>query len=218
MIKVKILMVDDHPSMIEGYKIILSYNNLGYEIETTSAYNCEDALTLISGETEYDLVFLDYALPPYEKLNINSGKDLGVLIRSKMPNAKIVILTSHSESIILYDIIHSIDPEGILVKSDFSADDLLLAFEKIMKGDKYLSATVTQNVKKLLSSEIYLDEYNRKIIALIAQGIKTKNMPNHMNLSISAIEKRKAQIKDYFGIEKGNDEEILKQAKKIGLL
>ena len=33
--KVNIFMIDDHPSMIEGYKSILSYNDLGYEINVS---------------------------------------------------------------------------------------------------------------------------------------------------------------------------------------
>ncbi|WP_262494798.1 hypothetical protein [Flavobacterium columnare] len=30
---IRILIVDDHPSMIEGYKVILSYNDFGYNID-----------------------------------------------------------------------------------------------------------------------------------------------------------------------------------------
>jgi DNA-binding NarL/FixJ family response regulator len=87
-----------------------------------------------------------------------------------------------------------------------------------MDGGSYHSTTVTQNVSELLSKKIYLDSYNRKIISLLAEGIKTKNIPNYMNLSISAVEKRKVQIKDYFGIDKGGDEEIIRKAKEAGLI
>lgn len=34
-----VLMIDDHPSMIEGYKSILSFNDLDCEINVTPAYN-----------------------------------------------------------------------------------------------------------------------------------------------------------------------------------
>lgn len=215
--KVKILMVDDHPSMIEGYKIILSYNTLGYEIVTTAAYNCEVAYEQINKDF-FEVIFLDFSLPPFEKMNIKSGLDLAKIIRKVAPNSKIVILTSHSESIILYDIITATDPEGLLVKSDFSAEELLIAFEKIINGGTYRSATVLHNVKELLSNKVYLDDYNRKIITLLAQGIKTKNIPSHLNISMSTVEKRKTQIRDYFGLKKGSDEDIIREAKKAGLL
>lgn len=214
-------MVDDHPSMIEGYKIILSYNDLGFEIETTAAHNCESAFEIITKTTNldfFDLVFLDYSLPPFEAKNISSGEDLAMLVKTHLPNSKIVMLTSHTEALILYNIIRNVEPEGLLVKSDFSAEELISAFDIIMKGEIYHSLTVKQNVKELLSKKVYLDHFNRQIITLLAQGIKTKSLPTHLNLSISAIEKRKVQIRDYFCIQKGNDEDIIREAKKLGLI
>lgn len=209
-------MVDDHPSMVEGYKMILSYNTLGYEIEATFAYNCETAFNTIMSKA-FDIVLLDYSLPPFVEQNLHNGVDLAKLIRNKNPETKIVILTSHSESIILYDITVAVDPEGLLVKSDFSANELLIAFEKILNGGNYKSVSVSNNVKELLSKRVYLDEYNRKIITLLSQGIKTKNIPNYMNISMSTVEKRKIQIRDYFGLKKASDEDILREAKKAGL-
>lgn len=219
--KVKILMVDDHPSMIEGYKIILSYNNLGFEIETTTAFNCESAYEIITNKSKkvsFDLVFLDYSLPPYEEKNITSGEDLAMLTKTHLPDSKIVMLTSHTEALVLYNILRNVEPAGLLVKSDFTADELLIAFDIIMKGEIYHSVTVKQCMKELLSKKVYLDNFNRQIITLLAQGIKTKSLPNHLNLSISSIEKRKVQIKDYFCIEKGTDEDIIREAKRLGLI
>lgn len=37
---INVLMVDDHSLIIEGYKSILSFNKLGYNVKSTSAYNC----------------------------------------------------------------------------------------------------------------------------------------------------------------------------------
>jgi len=219
--KLKSLMVDDHPSMIEGYKIILSYNSSGFDIETFAAYNCETAFALITNRTKinnFDLVFLDYSLPPFEEMNIKSGEDLAMLVKTLLPEVKIIMLTSHTESILLYNLIKNIEPAGLLVKSDFSADELLLAFDTIMQGNTYHSDTVKANIKELLSGNKYLDDYNRQIIGLLAQGIKTKNLPNHINLSISAIEKRKVQIRDYFCIKNGNDEDIIREAKTLGFI
>jgi two-component system, NarL family, response regulator NreC len=217
----KVLMVDDHPSMIEGYKIILSYNDFGYDVDVTAVYSCEAAYELITKKksaTIFDLVFLDYSLPPFEKKRIMNGEDLAVLVQKHFPNAKIVILTSHTEAILLYNIIKKVNPEGLLVKSDFTADELLLAFDTIMNGHVYFSQTVKQIIKDLSSNTLYLDSINRTIISLLSQGIKTKSLPVRLSLSLSAIEKRKVFIKEYFGITKGNDEDIIREARKLGLV
>jgi two-component system, NarL family, response regulator NreC len=219
--KVKILMVDDHPSMLDGYKMILSYNPFGYEVEVTVAYNCEQAYEIITKKRSaniYDLFFLDYSLPPYSKKKIENGRDLAVLAKKHFPEAKIVILTSHAEAILLYNIIRDINPDGILVKSDFTADELMVAFDIIVNDEKYYSQTVKQIVKEVATHSHYLGSINRQIILLISQGINTKSMPAHLKLSLSAIEKRKAFIKEYFNIKKGTDEDIIRIAKKQGLI
>ena len=214
-------MIDDHPSMIEGYKSILSFNDLGLRITTTPAYNCESAYNIIDNTPvfkAFDFAFVDLSLPPYLEKNIKSGEDLALLIKNKFPDCKIVILTSHAEAFILDAIQKNIAPNGLLVKSDFTADEFLLAFEKIYNNHFYTSRTVVENIAELHEKSAFLDENNRKLITLLAEGVKTKNLPQRMNLSISAIDKRKAQIKHFFKIEKGSDEDIIREAKKHGLI
>ena len=217
---ISILMIDDHPSQIEGYKVILKYNTLGLRIQVTTCYNSETAYWLVTNShtSDFDLVFLDFSLPAYPEKNIQSGEDLGMVIKKHMPNSRIVVLTSHSETFLLYNIVKKINPAGILVKSDFSAEDLLDAFNIIVGGEQYQSPTVKQCIKELLAKEAYLDTPNRQIITLLAQGIKTKSLPEHLKMSLSAIEKRKAQVKDYLCVEKGTDEDIVREAKRLGFI
>ncbi len=217
---VKILMIDDHPSQIEGYKLILSYNMLGVEIETTVAYNCESAYTIITTNepNTFDIVFIDKNLPPFLEKNLKSGEDLSLLVRNYWPDTKIVILTSHAEAFLLYNIVKKIKPQGILVKSDFNADELLLAFEKIINEETYYSQTVKESIKELLSREQYLDNYNQQIIIMLSQGIRTTSIAEQLHLSKSSIEKRKVQIKDYLCITKGTDEDIVRESRKLGFI
>jgi two-component system, NarL family, response regulator NreC len=219
--KVKVLMVDDHPSMIEGYKIILSYNPFGYEVETTAVYNCENAYKLIGKKRtakSFKIFFLDYSLPPYEAKGISNGEDLAILLRKKNPEAKIVMLTSHVESFILYNIIRNVRPNGLLVKSDFTADELLVAFDKVICGGVYYSETVKKIMTDLSSKTLYLDKKNRQIVSFLAQGLSTKSIPELLGISLSAVEKRKVVIKNYFDIKKGNDEDILRVAREQGFV
>ena len=221
--QVSILMIDDHPMMIEGYKSILSFNTINAEINVTSANSCKEAIDIIDKTEDlysFDVVFLDLSLPPYEERKILSGEDLAYIIKKKFPVIKIVILTSHAEAFLLYDLKRKVEPHGLLVKSDFSAEELLNAFETIMRGDKYESKTVKEGIEELLSTKnnIFLDEQNREIITLLAKGILTKNLTQYINLGQSAIDKRKAQIKEYFLIKGGTDEDIVREAKKHGFI
>ena len=219
--KVRLLIIEDHPAMIAGYESILSFNTSGHEVEITAAHDCEAAYKILTNPyptTHYDIIFLDVILPPYEEKNIKSGEDLAKLARLYMPSSKIIMLTSHTEAFVLYQIVKAINPEGLLVKSDFTPDELLHAFNDIVDGDSYHSATVRKSLKDLLKSDVYFDSHNRQIISLLNQGIKTKNMPAYLGLSISAIDKRKAVIKSFFGIDKGTDEDIIMAARKSGFV
>jgi two-component system response regulator NreC len=217
--KLRILIVDDHHLMIEGYKSILSYH-FKYIFEITAANNCEEAYIIITNSNinHFDFVFLDWALPPYKDENINNGGDLVFYLKKHIPECKIIILTSHSDAFTLYSILKEINPAALLVKSDFTSEDLLLAFDNVINDKIYYSAAVKKSVKVLNSREIYLDHYNRQIIILLSKGIKTKNLPDYLPLSISAIDKRKSIIKDYFLIDRGSDEDIVGEARKQGYI
>jgi len=214
----KILIVNDHSITIEGYKSILACNER-LDISISTARDCEAAyLKITHPRAAFDVIILDIILPPFELVNLFSGEDIGMLIKKHLPESKIIILTSDSGGFKLYNLIKDIDPEGLLVKSDFTPKEFLEAFENVANGETYYSMTVRQNLKMMQIKEVYLDTCNRRIISLLAKGIKTKNLPTHLNLSISAIDKRKAQIKEMFNIEKGTDEDILRESKKHGFI
>lgn len=215
-----ILIIDDHPTQIDGYKSILKYNDAGYEILFDTALNAEKAYKTITNPAKkeaYNIVVIDWSLPPFEEAGVQNGEDLAKLVRKHMPKAKIMVLTSHSEGFLMTGIEKSVNPEALMVKSDFTAHDLLHAFETVVSGGRYRTETVKSNTHRLKDSTEFLDSCNRKIIILLSQGVKTKSLPEQLNLSQSAVEKRKAFIKEYLGI-KGNDEDIVKEAKRLGYI
>ena len=96
--------------------------------------------------------------------------------------------------------------------------ELADAFQQILKYPPYYSSTVSNYVKKTITSEIYVDDINRKILHLLSQGIKTKSLSEYIPLSTSAIEKRKKQLKLLFSVENGKDETLLQEARDKGFL
>lgn len=217
---ISLLMIDDHEMIIEGYKSILSYNKFGHTIAVVAATTCQKAYEIITKPNPIDfaIVFIDITLPAYPEKQIASGDQLIPYVRKHLPNAKIVVLTSYTESFIIYQLLQNYAPDGLLIKSDVTAIEFQEAFDTILNGKSYFSKSVNKQKQALLDSSKILDTYNRQIITLLAQGIKTKNIHEHLHLSKSAVEKRKASIKEYFGIDKGNDEDILREARKQGLI
>lgn len=135
-----------------------------------------------------------------------------------MPRAKIMVVTSHFNSFLLFDLTTNLEPEGFLVKSDFGGAELLEAFETIMKGGMYYSVSVMESLRKISGRAGYLDGVNRQIITLLSKGIRTKSLTDYIPLATSTIEKRKVQIKDYLGVTNGSDEDVVMEARKQGYI
>ena len=218
-----ILIVDDHPMTVDSYSNILSVSN--FQERTPNfirSYNCEDAYNKIffylNQNTTIDLALLDISLPPYIKFNIENGVDLASLIRKKFPNCKIVLLTMHGEPLAVDKIIKDINPEGFVSKNDINFELFPIICKKITNGEMYKSRTIIESQKELLDRNINWDKHDSQILILISKGIKTVNLPNYIPLSMSAIEKRKANIKGQLLMGKGSDSDLISIAKKLGLI
>ena len=83
------------------------------------------------------------------KKGIFSGEDLAFLIKNEMPECKIILLTMHTELLKINQIIKNINPNGLVIKNDLTFDELLLAFDKILKNENYYSQTVVQIVSQI---------------------------------------------------------------------
>ena len=219
---INILMVDDHPIIIEGYQnVLMATKEEGQTLKIDTANNCDMAQLMIhraAKETHYDVCFFDISLPGSEDGKYTSGEDLAMLAKKLLPNSKIVILTMFNETFRIHNIIKEINPDGFLIKSDLTSMELADAFQQILKSPPYYSSTVNHYVKKTITSEIYVDDINRKILHLLSQGIKTKSLLDYIPLSMSGIEKRKKQLKLLFSIEDGKDGSLLDKAREKGFL
>ena len=219
---INILMVDDHPIIIEGYQnTLMATKKNDQTLLIDTANSCDAANQLMqraAKEKPYDICFFDISLPSSADGSINSGEDLAKIARNLLPNAKIVILTMFNESYRIHNIIKEISPDGFLIKSDLTSSELAEAFQHILNSPPYYSSTVSNFLRKSITSDIYVDDINRKILHLLSQGIKTRSLTEHIDLSMSAIEKRKKQMKLLFSVEDGKDETLLEEARKKGFL
>lgn len=222
MADIHILMVDDHPIIIEGYQnTLMATKKKDQTLFIDSANNCDTAFMLMekaATERPYDICFFDISLPPSADGEITSGEDLAKLCNEMMPNAKVIILTMFSESFRIHGIIKEINPDGFLIKSDLTSMELSEAFQHVIENPPYYSNTVATYLKKAVTNDEYVDEINRKILYLLSKGIKTRSLTDHIDLSMSAIEKRKKQLKEIFNVKDGKDETLISSAKQKGLL
>lgn len=134
--KVKLLLVDDHPIILDGYRNILnSFNQDELDLIIETASDCDEAylkITKSKATLPYNIIFLDISLPPSEHYPIYSGEDLGLKVREFLPNCKLVILTMYTDNLRLFNIMKNLKPEGLLIKSDVTPKNSLQLLKKYL--------------------------------------------------------------------------------------
>ena len=220
-IKNNVLIVDDHPFIIEGYKnAITRYNPKDFEFLISQAKDCESAYNIITDPdtTVFDIAFLDISMPPYEEKGIYNGEDLAKLISEYMPSCKIILLTMYTELLKIKTIIKTINPSGLVIKNDLTFDELLFAFDKVLKGKTYYSESVLKMLNLSEEDTIEIDQFDKQILFHLSKGTKLNDIPQYIPISLGAIERRKINLKELLKVEEGSDIELVREAKNRGLL
>jgi two-component system response regulator NreC len=216
-----ILLIDHNSLTLEGYiSSILKITKNIYFFSFLKAINCFQGYKIIlenhKENKPIDALILDIDLHPYHEKNIFCGGDLAMFFKDKFPNSKIIFITSSKEAIKLNKIIDTVNPVGLIHKSDIDSLILKSLFEKISKDNTCcFTPTIVKAIEYYNKHQFSFDIKDIEIIDLIEKGIKTKNLPNYLGIKLSAIEKRKAKIKLQVLGKKCNDEELLAQLKKL---
>ena len=220
-IKNNILIVDDHPFIIEGYKnAITRYHPEQYSFYIDRAIDCQSAYNFITNPDTpiCDIAFLDISVPPYAEKNIYSGEDVAKLLLQYMPNCKIILLTMFTELLNIKTIINTINPSGLVIKYDLTFDELLFAFDTVLKNEKYYSESVLKMLNQSEDNRIEIDQFDKQILFHLSKGTKLNDITQYIPISLAAIESRKLNLKELLKIQGGSDNDLVREAKNLGLL
>lgn len=216
--ELKILIIDDHQMIIDGYKKAL-FSQGKFIPNIISAKNCDEAiaqLNISKSQGAFDFVLIDVQIPASRNMKYTSGDDIAIFIGQHFKKTKIIILTMIDKSTRIVSMIRKVPHNGILIKSDVNKDILIQAFYEILDGGLYYSKLVNKIANRIIQNDEVLDDKDIRLIYYLSKGVNTNRIPNHLLLSISAVEKRKKRIKIYFNVN--NDEELIEEAKKRGYL
>ena len=215
-------MVDDHPFIIEAYKnAIKGYNTKGaYEFTITQAKDCKTGYEAIVNEdnAQFDIAFFDLSMPTYEEKGIHSGEDLALLVKERMPACKIILLTMHSEMLKINTIIKNINPNGLVIKNDLTFDELLLAFDKILKDENYYSQTVVKLVSQIQFDSNEMDVFDKQLLFHLSKGVRVAELSQYVPLAPAAIEKRLTNVRVVLEMQQASDAELVQEAKNKGII
>lgn len=192
--KLRILLVDDEPLLLESLEIILNYG--GMEI-AGMAHDGNEALEVL-GKKKCDLALVD--------LNMKGmgGIELIARMKSDYPEVKILVLTTFYDDKNITQAIAG-GADGYLLKDSGRA--VLGAIEQIMGGRNVIDAKVMQRLAVLMgggkpAANLFdgMTGREQEICTLLARGLTNKQIARTLYISEGTVKNYISSIYDKTGI------------------
>jgi two-component system nitrate/nitrite response regulator NarL len=190
--RIRLLLVDDHPIVLDGIKSHLCAQP---EFEVVAdASNGQDALRKAK-LTLPDVVLMDISMPHMNGLEAMSH------LRKQVPEAKVLVLTMHESKEYIAQIIR-LGARGYLLK-DCSPAELVQAIKAVHAGEVYFSPAVSRVlVEEMVDGKpavaapvlLPLTERERQVLSLIAEGLLNKQIADRLGIGVRTIETHRERI------------------------
>ncbi|KAF2339729.1 response regulator transcription factor [Flavobacterium nitrogenifigens] len=181
--KIKLLIADDHTMFLQG---IISLLEQEQNITIVGkAINGIEALKIVKN-TDVDFIILDITMPEMD------GIQLSKILKKNHPNIKILIVSTHSNVMIISRLIR-IGVNGYLLKNA-EKEDLLKAINTIASGENYFAEELQEKhfinstkIEKQISNLTELSSREKEILILIAQEYNTAEIAEKTFISLNTV-------------------------------
>lgn len=207
---IRILLVDDHAIVREGYRSLLQ-KQPGLEIAAEAADGLEAYARF--KECDPDLVIMDLSLPG------QGGLEVIARIRQRRPDAKILVFSMHQHPGFAIQAARA-GALGYVTKS--SAPDILIrAVHDVHQGRHTLSADIAQALalEKLAGDRIALEELTVRefeILRLLAEARPAEDIARLLHISPKTVLNSHYLIKRKLGV--ANDIELTRLAIRMNVI
>jgi len=201
----RVVLADDHILVRQGLKRILEEMA---DLEVIGeAGNGLELLKLLERITP-QMILLDISMPNLR--GIEAIRE----IKTRHPEAKILIITMHKDKEYLYQAI-SAGANGYFLKEDADTE-LSTAIETIRRGKVYISPLLSGDLaddwaqtyrakSKLPYEPDTLTTREREVLKMIAEGKSSKEVADLLFISVRTVERHRANLMDKLGLKKTAD-------------
>jgi DNA-binding NarL/FixJ family response regulator len=199
----RIMLVDDHPVMREGLAQLINH-----EPDLSVCGQYEDAARAFEAIASVcpDLAVVDLSLKG------SSGLELIKNIRASQPKIRILVLSMYDESLYAERVLRA-GASGYIMKQEAS-EKVLDALRQVLRGSVYVSEKMGAKLMHQLvggkpnqgaSSMERLSDRELEVFGLIGQGKGTRQIAQHLHLSVKTIESHRAHIKEKLNLKDANE-------------
>lgn len=192
---IKILLVDDHAIVREGYvRLVNSQPNMQVVAQANSG---DEAYELLK-TAEIDMVITDFSMPGI------SGLRLIERALTRKPELKIIMCSMHS-SLHIINLALKMGAKGFVSKSSHP-QNIIDAIVAVNEGATFLSDDIQhiQDDESRQSDRIQLEKLTTsefETFKMLAKGMSIQAIAHHMNLSDKTINNYQTQIRTKLQLE-----------------
>ncbi len=208
----QVLLIDDHPSVMEGTKLLLEMEG---DINVRLTYSADEALSLVQLHT-FDVMLIDFLLP-----DIN-GIELAKQILRKVPEA-VILLYSGYDCVPYFNTMVEAGICGFLQKTA-RREQLVTAVRCAARGETVLPVQLVKQLRKLPAGEsaelldhaVSITDKERIILHEIAAGRSNREIAESLIMSQRSLEYRLTSLFQKLGVK--SRLEAVSKARQLGLL
>lgn len=221
--KIRILIADDHQLVIQG--ILCSLKEVG-DFDVVSTTTCDEAFQLIKthqNNNPFQLLFTDLSFDNSTKdTNLDGGEELIKAIRNNEIDIKIAVITGHTETNRVYNVISNLNPNAYLLKSKCDAIEIGFAVQKMLANDYYYTHEIHQKIMKRNIVQIQMDDVAVQILKELPNHPKISNLEGVITKSDGSVIKLRS-IETKLGILRAdlnanNNTDLILKAKELGII
>ena len=193
--RVRVLIADDHRLVADACR-----NLLEPEFNVVAMVSDGRELLKVEPELRPDVIILDISMPGL------NGLDAGELIKQRNHTVKLIYITMSVAADVAAEAFRR-GASGYVVKQS-SAEELITAIRRVVRGQSYLSPLITKDtVEYLLRSGAVYNEEKRittrqsEVLQLLAEGKSMKEVAYILQLKPGTVAFHKYRIMEALGIK-----------------
>lgn len=207
--KIRILLVDDHAVVRQGFKLIL---NQQPDMEVVGEASQGREAVEFATTLRPDLVIMDIAMPEV------NGVEATRRIIEQNPDTKILILSMHKDVVYVRETLRA-GAKGYLLKESID-HDLLRAVRAVAGGHSFLSPEVSRTVlEEYQQTEDPFDlltARERQVLQMLAEGKVAKEIATELDVSVYTVDAHRGRIMKKLGLRSSTD--LVRFAMRKGLI